>query len=100
MVHIMCLIRLHTGGRFKVSGAAVAAWNVPTRSPLRDESVGVGAQLREDLFEGPDEVVLFDFALPEGQRQAVGLVRRPELEGVRLAPALVSRCLAAPAPQV
>src|SRR4051812_14786951 len=74
-------------GRFGVTAGRLY------EDPMMIEPLRFGlTELDEDLFQGPDQIVLLDLALPEGQRQAVGLVRGTELEDIGLAaagPALV-----------
>src|SRR6478672_8092280 len=54
------------------------------------------AQIREDLFEGADEVSLVDLALAKAQRQAEGPLGVLETEDVRLSAAGLA-ALAVPA---
>src|SRR4051794_8919876 len=81
-VNIIALNRLFGCGRRETGNEALGSLCWQETTGLRP---GL-AKLREDLFEGADQVVLLNLALPEGQRQIVGLVRRPELEDVGLAP--------------
>src|SRR6185503_10750710 len=54
------------------------------------------AQIRQDLLQSPDQVVLVHLALPEAERQAEGPVRGLEPEDVGLAAAGLAPLVAAP----